>query len=200
MIEIEFLAAKKPVNIKSKSNDNDQDAYACHIVHMLYRTRPAMSYQQEGYQRGPIHVGKLEINFRAYGWSQKQMDQFVALRADQELEVLKSVSDSVKTAMESLGDDLKGYLKEAGEEFAEDKRPAADKKKAPTMWQQIKADFVGPSALEPKKKGKKPKSAKEQAVGKAKQKGAIKSAGKAAQNDLYLSFKNFKKAHGMVMW
>ena len=68
MIEIEILA-------KNPSKTVNEVV----LVHFLYRTRPEMNYQQE-YQRGPIHVGRVEINFRAYTWSDEQIENYQKMK------------------------------------------------------------------------------------------------------------------------
>lgn len=105
MIEIEILA-KKPAGLINQ----------CILVHFLYRTRPEMSYQQE-YQRGPLHVGKVDINFRAYTWDDEQIENYQKLKAREDFKLLGIVDGAVKAAMESLGDELMRYLEEAGEDF-----------------------------------------------------------------------------------
>src|SRR3989344_5455374 len=104
MIEVEILA-RKP----GKVNE-------CILIHYLFRTRPEMNYSQE-YQRGPIHVGRVEIDFRAYGWTDKEIENYKKMSDQEDFQLLGVIDASVKAAMESLGDELMRYLKEAGEGF-----------------------------------------------------------------------------------
>ena len=39
--------------------------------------------QQEGYQRGPIHVGKVNITFRAYAWSKDDIARYKKMKDSQ---------------------------------------------------------------------------------------------------------------------
>jgi len=114
MIEVEILA-RKP----GKVNE-------CVLIHYLFRTRPEMSYSQE-FQRGPIHLGRVEIDFRAYGWTEKEIENYKKMREQEDFQLLGVIDASVKAAMESLGDELMRYLEEAGEEFG----AKAEKKEAP---------------------------------------------------------------------
>src|SRR3989344_4943663 len=109
MIEVEILAVKPtgPVN-------------QCILMHYLFRTRPEMNYSQE-YQRGPIHLGRVEMDFRAYAWTDKEIENYKRMRDQEDFQLLGVIDGSVKAALESLGDELMRYLKEAGEEF-EDKK------------------------------------------------------------------------------
>ncbi|MBR9703200.1 hypothetical protein GOV10_04130, partial [Candidatus Woesearchaeota archaeon] len=105
VMEIEFLAQK----------NNIQGYYPVILAHFLYRVRPAMNFNNE-YQRGPIHVGRVTVTLRAYAWSQKQIDDYIKMRADEDFELLGMVDSSVQDAMEALGDELRKYLEEAEEE------------------------------------------------------------------------------------
>src|SRR3989339_1534275 len=122
MIEVEILAVKP-----GKINQ-------CILMHYLFRTRPEMNYSQE-YQRGPIHLGRVEIDFRAYAWSDKDIENYKRLRDQEYFKLLGVVDGSVKAALEALGDELMRYLKEAGEEFEERKEipKAPPKRSGPFM-------------------------------------------------------------------
>ncbi|OIO64428.1 hypothetical protein AUJ68_05985 [Candidatus Woesearchaeota archaeon CG1_02_57_44] len=104
--------------------------FPCILVSLLYRSRPSMSYQQEGYQRGPIHVGRIDIKMRAYAWTQTDIDNYKKMRSDEDMELLSMIDGSVKAAMEALGDELEKYLKEAEETYEFDK-PLAEVKEKP---------------------------------------------------------------------
>jgi hypothetical protein len=187
MIEVEFLATKLPVDPKSRKRN--KHVYACIIAHFDYRTRPSMTYQQEGYQRGPIHVGKMEWNMRGYVWDKKQIDDYLKMKGEQDLELMKSVSGSVKAAMEALGGELEKYLEQAGEATIKEKKG----EKPPGFMTRLKAEFIGP----PKPAKSKAKEAK---ASKLTVKKEIKAATKIMKGDLFYVFKNYKKAHRMIMW
>src|SRR3989338_5278501 len=68
MIEVELLARKQTGPSEMKLNQ-------CLLLHYLFRTRPEMSYQQE-YQRGPLHLGRVEIDFRVYAWTDKEVENY----------------------------------------------------------------------------------------------------------------------------
>ncbi|MBW2993311.1 hypothetical protein KY317_01925 [Candidatus Woesearchaeota archaeon] len=177
MIEIELLASRNPGTKHHKS---------CILAHFMFRTQPSMSYQQEGYQRGPIHVGKMEMNIRAYSWTDKDIENYLNVKKKQDFELMKSISESVKAAMESLGEELEKYLTEA------ETSAISEEKKKPSFVDRFKAEFLGPKAKEKKEeKIKMPKYDLKQDMKKAKG---------AAKADLFLCFKNFKKSHGMIMW
>src|SRR3989338_7599223 len=107
MVEIEILCRMKP--------EKNKKYYGVVIQTFEYRTRPSLSYQQEGYQRGPIHVGESRITIRTYAWNDKQIEAYKKMRDQEDFELLGLIDASVKAAMESLGDELERYLTEAGE-------------------------------------------------------------------------------------
>jgi len=188
MIEVEFLATKLPVNDKNQSQN--KKVHSCILAHFLFRTRPAMSYQQEGYQRGPVHVGKLMLNMRAYTWTEDQIEAYKKMRDQQDFELMKSISESVKAAMEALGGELEKYLEEAGDTFERTTKTPG----SPNFKERFKAEFLGPT------KPKKPKVKKPAKMNKAIFEKEKKLANEIAKANMFYCFKNFKKAHRMIMW
>ena len=109
-IEIELLFKRKFGNI-----------WGIVMVCFDYRTRPTMSYHQEGYNRGPLHMGKMIMDVRSYIWDDKTLKKYKEMKEHDEMELLGVIDGSVRAAMESLGDELMDYLKQAGEEFPDKK-------------------------------------------------------------------------------
>ncbi len=192
MIEIEVLATKTM---------NYKHWRPCMLVHFLYRTRPAMTYMAEGYQRGPAHTGQYDMTLRGYIWTDKQIKNYLRMKEEEDLELLSSINASIKEAMDSLGDELKAYLLEAKEEFDIDKIKKASEKKQekksvfePLL--SIKSGFAEIFSALSKAPG----------IGRTKGPSAVEISDekKAAMSDMVLSFyqtyKNFKKAHRFVHW
>ena len=132
VIELEQMMIGKPEGIKS---------LALHKVILFtynYRTRPGMEYHQDSYQhKGPIHWGRVEIDFRCYVWTKKQIDGYLKFREEEDLELLGSIDASIKAALESLGDDLKKYLKDdLGEKFQSD----TDSENAQKVKEELEAE------------------------------------------------------------
>ena len=149
-----------------------------------YRTSPSMKFVQEGYQRGPVHVGQMEMNFRRYVWTKKQMDTYRKMKEKEGLELLRTVSNSVKAAMEALGVELFGYLEEAGE--AAKKKTKEKPKKG--LTERFLGDFITIKKDKPVK------------VKKFVPKGNYGEANGFALFHLYNGYKTFKKAHRMTHW
>lgn len=185
MIEIEFLATKLPLS--EATHKQNKYMHACILAHFMFRTRPSMSYQQEGYQRGPIHVGKMEMNLRGYIWNKKQIQDYLKMKEEQDMELMKSISDSVKAAMEALGGELERYLVQAGEEAKKEKEP----EKPPGFLKRFRAEFVGPP---------KPEKPKKEKISRLTINKETEAAKKELKLFMFYCFKNYKKAHAMIMW
>ena len=194
IVEVEFLATKNQIGWG--------DYHACGLVSFIFRTTPAMNFQQEGYQRGPKHSGKCTITMRAYAWTTEQIKDYIKMRAQEDIDLIRSIDKSLSEAMDALGDDMKTYLAEAGEKiFMEElearKKAEQEKRKSNDLAgaaEPFLAVFSGLNEIanaffgSPKKKGpKKPKGNRGAAEGDAK-------------NALWRSFKNYRKAHKMITW
>lgn len=202
LVEIEILLRKPvPDTLLEKTSERVKaPCYACILLTFQFRTRPAMSYVQEGYQRGPIHVGRMHIMIRGYAWTDDQIKKFKQMREEEDLDLLKTIDESVKEAMIALGDELKAYLTEGGEIFTHEWPKAIEKKKQPKQesiiapFTSVVKGFGELTALPfPKKiKGKK--------VSQYYLKKNIKTAQKTIRRDMWVLYKNYRKAHRMLAW
>ena len=181
LVEIEVLAKWIP--------EGNKEYYGVVIIHFDYRTRPSLNYSAEGYQRGPVHVGETRLIWRLYLWNDKDIEQYKALRAQEDLELLSSIDGSVKAAMEALGDDLRNYLREAGENIPSKKEEPKPERPKPRMF----------GLLSPKRPAQ-PVKKKPKGMSSFQVKNEKAAAKKDVQQLMWLSYKNFKKAHGMVTW
>ncbi len=147
MIEIEVLA-KRPAKAGEHGGHGGATAYAVYSLHFDYRARPEMKYVQEGYQRGPSHIGRTTFTIRAYAWTQKDLYNYKRFRAAEDFDMLASIDSSVKAAYSALGEDLEKYLREAGEEtlpeFAREKKEE-ERPKLPGLLDPFLAMFRGRS-------------------------------------------------------
>jgi hypothetical protein len=190
LVDVEVLARYIP-------NPNKK-VYSCVLLTIQYRTRPQMQYAAEGgYHRGPIHVGVAKIFWRTYAWDEKKINNYMAMRNREDLELLAGIDKSLKDAMDALGDDFLKYLKEA--EFGkpeEEKKPEAKKPKM-DYFQPVK-DMVGGgkeifSTLKSSLNIPKPKPGDPLAPEKGKAEGMALFWG-------WMSYKLFKKGHRMLTW
>jgi|TARA_B100002003_G_C14150433_1_gene553271 hypothetical protein len=200
LVEVEFLAKYLP--------EKNKDVHAILLMHFRYRTRPTMSYQQEGYQRGPIHVGETKVTLRAYAWTNKQIEDYKKLREEEDFELIGTIDKSLKSAMDALGDEFKQYMKEAGEELSEEEeeKEKEEKKKStkkPTVFSPFVSTFKGFGELlgiNIKNKPKTGKPGEKQKEKSFRMENEESSAGKMAKSTLYATYKNFKKSHKLLSW
>ena len=197
MVELEILGQKIP-----KGNS---EYFCCLLLTFQYRVRPSMPFTAEtpGYHKGPIHVGETKISWRAYSWTQKQIDNFILMKEKEDLEMLKNIDGSIKATLDAIGEDLETYLKQAEETFLEEKE---EEKPKPTQKPSILEPFqaIGGGFKEmftgflPKKgDAKKRPPTKAELAKKAEEK---KAAEGEAIKDAWRHYKNFKKAHRMITW
>ncbi|MBI2548966.1 hypothetical protein HYW21_06460 [Candidatus Woesearchaeota archaeon] len=198
IIEIEIIAKKFPEYqpVKYREIKHNKYYYAAAIFHFDFRTKPSMNYQQEGYQRGPIHVGRFDLVVKGYAWKKKDIDNYKTMKEEEDFELLENIDASVKIAMEGLGDELKRYLKEAGEESAfvgdTDKNPPSQKKTPEGVKSFLGSNLLGIfSPPHPAKKGD-----ADEAV--------LKAEKKVAEGEVeglcFFPYKDYKKIHGILQW
>ena len=188
MIEIEILAVKGTDKDKIKQ---------CILMHYLFRTRPEMNYSQE-YQRGPIHLGRVEIDFRAYAWSDKDIENYKRLRDQEDFKLLGVVDGSVKAALEALGDELMRYLKEAGEEFEEKKEAPKEMRKRSGAFLSVFEGFAELfTSFKPKKESRPKKVSQTDLMKDAL---ARKAAADSVKKVMWTTYHHFKKQHDMLNW
>ncbi len=188
MMDVEVLARE------SKDGMN-----GCILASFHYRTRAELKVMQEGYQRGPVQIGKMNFFFRVYCWSDEEVAQYKKMKELEIIEMMGEVSSTVKTAMESLGSDLTKYLEAAKNKAAPVKEEEKVKKKKSFM-ELFLGDFYTKKEEKTSVKAVKAPSKKELKEAKAKQEKAGLGLAKAAKSTAWNTFKNFKKANRMVQW
>ncbi|MEW5896824.1 MAG: hypothetical protein AB1668_03980, partial [Nanoarchaeota archaeon] len=168
-----------------------------------YRTRPEMKVVQEGYQRGPVHIGQVIFALRAYTWTDEQVNNYKKLKEKEMFLLLGEVSSAVKGAMESLGEELEIYLAEARKEMEKKKEEKEKKEEKPqkkSLMERFLGDFYTPgktkkpSLLEARKSSKAEKEAAE------KRNAALESLEKDVKSICWYTYHWFKKAHRMIAW
>ena len=185
LLDIEILA-RKPMG----------KAHSCVLVTFNYRTRAELKVQQEGYVRGPVHIGRMVVTFRAYAWSDEELQNYKALKQKELFELLGDVSTSVQQAMESLGDELFRYLEEAKGDAVIQKKEEKKEEMKKSFAEKFFGDFYTPKNAKAAK-GPSRKEAEKTAADIRDAKGkAVNPAVFHAFNAYHL----FKKAHRMAAW
>ncbi len=184
--EIEVLARRPHKNGKFES---------VVLLNLFYRTSPTMSYNQE-YQKGPLHMGTVEGTLRAYAWTNEQIEMYEKMKDEEDMELLKSIDNSVKAAMEALGEELEQYLKEA-EAKKEELPELKEEKKLSKALKETTDPFLSVfkgfgslfGALIPTKQSSKTKL-----------KNNMSEAKGLAKTAAWQTYKNFKKSRGLLHW
>jgi len=213
-----FETAALEIELLAYDNSKVNDTYPCVLVTFKYFVKPSLSYQQpESYQRGAVHVGKVDIAMRCYGWTKEEIDTYKRYRAKEELELLSVIDDSLKAAMDALSEDLENYLAEAGEaEFQKNKEEDKDQRSPIQKWlnmrtiskEQAKGSSMTGSALEPFAAifmgfGEILGAFMPSPIKKEKSGGSSsdsKKQGLAASKSMWLLLKNYKKSHQLLTW
>jgi len=116
-------------------------------LHIFYRVKPELAFHSYEYQhKGPIYSGMADITIRAYTMSKEKIDKYKEYRINDDLELVSTIDKSVEEAMNALGDELKKYLREAGEDipFPGDKpKEEAAVKNYPSILEPFLAVFDG---------------------------------------------------------
>ena len=195
MMEIEILAKKPAKQIKVRGKDTG--IWQVIVMHFWFRTRPEMSYVQEGYQKGPLHVGRVQMTFRAYAWTDKEIKLYKKMREQEDFQLLGLIDGSVKAAMEALGDELMRYLEEAGEEVG--KKEVKKKTRPDTISQSVYRGFKDMFTFyKTVKKVSHPGKPTRKEIY---QTNMIKNEAKAeVKKSMWGIYHHFKKHHGMLNW
>lgn len=197
VVEIELLAKTLP--------ENNKNYYAVVLFSMLYRTSPTLPFSQD-YQRGPLHMGKVDMLWRCYVWDDKTVERFKKMRQLEDLELLSTVDVSIQESMMSLGDSLKNYLAEAGEQFTKEESKEEKKEPKAGIVQGILDPFksLGEGIRDITRMFSIPSlslsARKEKERGEFRKKDERGRALGAAKALCWLHYRNFKKAHGLVTW
>ncbi|MBR9690458.1 hypothetical protein GOV08_02125 [Candidatus Woesearchaeota archaeon] len=94
------------------------------LATITHRTRPETLIHQphEYQQKAPLHMGRSDIKVRLYTWTDEQLENYKKYRQEEDLALLSSIDESIKEAMDSLGDELRSYLGLEGEAFGDERR------------------------------------------------------------------------------
>jgi len=103
----------------------------CIRVVFHFVSQPRLEFRKE-YQRGPIHVGYTNMEFYGYAMTDSDLDAYRKTKIDDDVEILKSVFSSIA----ALEKEILFYLKQADDEYKQEK-PATVKKKAASFVERI---------------------------------------------------------------
>jgi len=114
-VELEILAIKKKyeleINPSNKEEKEFQYYFPCVRIQITFVAMPQLAFQQEGFQRGAIHLGKTKIIIEGFVATEEQIEAYKRSIDEEDLELLAAVDESIL----ALRDDLEYYLEKAGE-------------------------------------------------------------------------------------
>jgi hypothetical protein len=203
MMEIEVLGIVP--NEKTKLNK-------CILLSFNYLTTPNMIYTKD-YQKLMAHTGQIEINLRAYVWTDEEYEKFLKYKEEENLQLISQIDNSIKDTLDALGDELKDYLNEAekgilGKEEKlkpkeEKKEEKKEVKKQESLFKPFLQVFYGlfdvlklllPGIKSIKSSFKKNKETKiEKKVDKS-------SLIKGVKKEVFITYNVYKKTRGMCNW
>ncbi len=199
LLDVEILARRREVYGKvfdeEKKEEKELGVNGCILVTFNYRTRSELKVVLEGYQRGPVQIGRMEMNIRVYYWTDEVVEKYKKLKDKETLVLMGTVSKAVEEAMNSLGSQLDNYLAEAAGQVEQKVEEPKAKEKKP-LAERWFGDFYTPKS----KKDKKEPSVKEAKGWEASIKQKKAPLVLAAKAVAWATYHNFKKAHGMIAW
>ncbi|MBT6697518.1 hypothetical protein HOB06_00365 [archaeon] len=166
----------------------------CVMVTFQYRTKPHLKFVQEGYQRGPVHVGKMDMQIRIYDWDKETIQKYRKMKEKENLYLLGDVSQSVLDSMQALGGELEKYYNESKGKFKQLDASKVEEE----AWEEIKREkknrpliykLFGDFLPEPKSK-------KKIEDGPAK----LGNGDKLSRAAAWGVYRFFKKSHRLVTW
>ena len=203
LIEVEILARRVEKSSKNDSPDKEeQTIHNCMLITFSYRTKPSMSFATPDFQhRGPTHVGEAEITWRSYAWNDKDLRKYKELKDAEDLELLKSMSETLKSSLEGVEDDFKAFIEETDKELYPPKKEEEPEKPRP-FFSPITDVFTGIGGVSKEITGGVAGVAKSfwPQTPKGSSKANRESIEKSAKKLTWLCYKNFKKSFGLVAW
>ncbi len=193
MLDVEILGRTDPIKV------GETNVYGCILATFHYRTRPELKVVQEGYNRGPVHIGKMDMQLRGYVWTQKELDNYLKVKDKEMWLLLGDLTGTVVGAMNALGDELDKYLVEARQQKKGEKKN--DQKDSGKKAKSFMESFLGEFYQAPEKSRapakKSARDAWKESSDMEKAKSGLTSGVRAVAWNTY---NNFKKAHRMITW
>jgi hypothetical protein len=197
LIQLELLAYKKTYELLTDRGMVEREfteKIPCIRVTFKFVTLPEMTFQKD-FQRGAVHAGRTEITIQGFVLTPDELDGYKKSKEYEDLELLRSLDSS----LDSLGDELKYYLIQAGEiekESSEKKSGGLSLVEMKDVVSPFTAVFKGFSELfgglkwEAGNKKKLSYYEREQEA----------AAAQVVSDHVYTLYDVYKKTHGMLSW
>jgi len=196
--DIELMGIRK---IKARDSEFEY-VYPAMIAKFHHRTRPVSAFQSEQH-KGSLHIGRVEITFKTFVLTQREIDAYREKKKTDTLKLLKRVDASLSALLDSPDSkaEFEGYLREAdGLDKKMEDQPNESKK--PFIFPGLGSfeifvpDYFKKSQRDKRKKSKKGKEKRIAEKGGASEERAL--AKNIAKEDAETIFNTFKIVHGML--
>src|SRR3989344_7737910 len=166
----------------------DTNYNSCVEVEIKFRTVPRGVQSQQGLVY--LHSGKTEINFRAYGLTDKEIEEIGKLKTEEDLELIENMTE---ISLKEIQEDIEHFLGKPEEEKKE------EKPKYPGPFIGIGSGFK--QALKPFKYVFNTLRLKNPELNKSFQENKVKDkALEDAKGKCYVMYDLYKKSHQMFAW
>ncbi len=193
MLDVEVLGRSEPVKV------GDTTVYGGVLATFHYRTRPELKVVQEGYNRGPVHIGKMDMQLRAYVWTEKELHNYLKVKDKEMWLLLGDLTGTVVGAMSALGEELDTYLVEARKQKKGEKKD--EKKEGGKREKSFMESFLGEFYQASEKSKAPPKKSAHDAWKESKDiEKEMENLKARTRLVMWNTYKTFKKAHRMIMW
>lgn len=194
--DIELMGVRK---IKARDSEFEH-VYPVMVTKFHHRTRPVSAFQSEQH-KGNLHIGRVEITFKTFVLTQKEIDAYTEKKKTDTLKLLKRVDASLSALLDSPDSkaEFEGYLREAdGLDAKMEEQPAESKK--PFIFPGLGSfEIFLPTYFKKSKKNKTSKKRKLESAAKEKLISEEKDLAKSvAKDDADTIFNTFKIVHGML--
>lgn len=216
LAEIEVLL-QKPIKKAGKEVVN-----TVILMHFLFQTSPELSFHAKDsyHQKGPSHVGRADVNIRAYVWTNEEIEKYKKLKTDEDIELLTAIDYSLKNNVDEFGSDLKEIINEIELEIGVKLSGTQPKPKTEKTLDELKKEdaekikkfrkemgapfsdvFKGfkelfwESIVDSRSKEQKTEDETKEEIAELK-----KDNEKTARNIAWNVYKNYKKSHKMTTW
>jgi len=169
MIEIEILANKTIAGYKS-----------CIIANFQYRTVPHLDYIPNYGQQRSTMTGRVEINLKTYTWTQDQVKSYIAMKEEEDLDMLKEIMGGIQEGMDSMTVEVMKYLNEDKE------KEEKEEKEKVSIFEPFTELTRGLGSVFKFTRKEKP--------------GDKTAAAQKSKNSAFQLFHYYKKAHKLVAW
>jgi hypothetical protein len=189
-IELEVIATKEDYQLETDLGFVQKKfkyKIPCIRITFKFVTIPELAFYKE-YQRGAIHVGRIEIKMEGFVVTKKELEAYKKEKEKEDFEILTTIDES----LEAIYDDMKYYL----DQLEEKEKPQKEKEEE-GLLEPFKGIIGGFKEIFAFKETKKEKGEPELT---SYEKELEKKAAEQVAGHVYTLYDVYKKVHGMLSW